>query len=204
MPADGLPLVSSASPSPEIYPWNVSGEQTRLLPATRSPLTCWPLLYGQVLAKIDMSIYLDADACPVKEEVYRVAHRYQITVHVVANSPLRVPAEDLIALTVVKGGFDAADDWIAERIGRGDIAITTDIPLADRCLQRGARVLGPKGDEFTEDSMGNALATRLLLDMLRQAGEFRGGPAPFTKSDRSRFLAKLDEVIHAVRRDVRG
>ena len=151
-----------------------------------------------------MSIYLDADACPVKEEVYRVARRYQITVHVVANCPLRVPAEDLIALTVVKGGFDAADDWIAERVGRGDIAITADIPLADRCLQRGARVLGHKGDEFTEDSMGNALATRSLLDMLRQSGEFRGGPAPFTKSDRSRFLAKLDEVIHAVRRDVRG
>ena len=151
-----------------------------------------------------MSIYLDADACPVKEEVYRVARRYQITVHVVANCPLRVPAEDLIVLTVVKGGFDAADDWIAERIGQGDIVITADIPLADRCLQRGARVLGPRGDEFTENSMGDTLATRLLLDMLRQSGEFRGGPAPFTKSDRSRFLVKLDEVIHSLRRNAGG
>jgi len=150
-----------------------------------------------------MPIYLDADACPVKEEVYRVARRYVIKVYVVANMPLRVPPEDLIELIVVPGGFDAADDWIAERVGRGDITITTDIPLADRCLRRGARVLGPKGREFTEDAIGNALATRALLDMLRQSGEFGGGPAPFTKSDRSRFLAKLDETIHAIRRDLR-
>jgi uncharacterized protein YaiI (UPF0178 family) len=109
----------------------------------------------------------------------------------------------LIELIVVKGGFDAADDWIADRIGPGDIAITADIPLADRCLRRSARVLGPKGHEFTEDAIGNALATRALLDMLRQSGEFGGGPAPFTKSDRSRFLAKLDETIHAIRRDRR-
>jgi len=150
-----------------------------------------------------MPIYLDADACPVKQEVYRVARRYVIKVYVVANAPLRVPSEDLIELVVVRGGFDVADDWIAERVGRGDIAITTDIPLADRCLRRGARVLGPKGLEFTEDAIGNALATRALLDMLRQAGDFGGGPAPFTKSDRSRFLAKLDETVHAIRRDLR-
>jgi uncharacterized protein len=150
-----------------------------------------------------MPIYLDADACPVKEEVYRVARRYELKVYVVANSPLRVPTEDLIELTIVKGGFDAADDWIAERIGPGDIAITADIPLADRCLRRGARVLGPKGLEFIEDAIGNALATRALLDMLRQSGEFGGGPAPFAKADRSRFLGKLDEMIHATRRDRR-
>jgi uncharacterized protein YaiI (UPF0178 family) len=150
-----------------------------------------------------MSIYLDADACPVKEEVYRVARRYEIRVYVVANSPLRVPQDALIEFVVVKGGFDAADDWIAERIGVGDIAVTADIPLADRCLRRGARVLGPKGLEFTEDDIGNALATRALLDMLRQSGEFGGGPAPFAKADRSRFLAKLDETIHAIRRDQR-
>jgi uncharacterized protein len=150
-----------------------------------------------------MSIYLDADACPVKEEVYRVARRYEIRVYVVANSPLRVPQDALIELIVVKGGFDAADDWIAERIGVGDIAVTADIPLADRCLRRGARVLGPKGLEFSEDDIGNALATRALLDMLRQSGEFGGGPAPFAKADRSRFLAKLDETIHAIRRDQR-
>jgi uncharacterized protein YaiI (UPF0178 family) len=150
-----------------------------------------------------MSIYLDADACPVKEEVYRVARRYGIKVFVVANCPLRVPTEDLIELAVVKGGFDAADNWIAERVGTGDIVITADIPLAGRCLERSARALGPKGLEFTEDRIGNALATRGLLDMLRQGGEFTGGPAPFTKSDRSRFLAKLDETIHALRREKR-
>jgi uncharacterized protein YaiI (UPF0178 family) len=150
-----------------------------------------------------MSIYLDADACPVKEEVYRVARRSGIMVYVVANSPLRVPPEDLIELVVVKGGFDAADDCIAERIGPGDIAITADIPLADRCLRRGARVLSPKGLEFTDEAIGNALATRALLELLRQSDEIFGGPAPFSRADRSRFLGKLDETIHAVRRDRR-
>jgi uncharacterized protein YaiI (UPF0178 family) len=150
-----------------------------------------------------MPIYVDADACPVKEEIYRVARRYAIKVYIVANAPMRVPAEELIELVVVRGGFDAADDWIAERIGPGDIAITSDIPLADRCLRRGARVLGPKGLPFTEEAIGDAVATRALLDMLRQSGEFGGGPAPFTKSDRSRFLSKLDETIHAIRRDMR-
>ena len=148
-----------------------------------------------------MPIYIDADACPVKEEVYRVARRYAIKVFVVANAPIRVPNEELIELVVVRGGFDAADDRIVESIAVGDIVITTDIPLADRCIRSGARVLGPKGVEFTEDAIGEALATRALLDMLRQAGEFGGGPAPFAKADRSRFLAKLDELIHAVRRD---
>jgi len=150
-----------------------------------------------------MPIYVDADACPVKEEVYRVARRYAIKVYVVSNATLRVPSEELIELVVVRGGFDAADDWIAERIGPGDIAITADIPLAGRCLERGARVLGPKGVEFQEDSIGDALATRALLEMLRQSGEFGGGPAPFAKSDRSRFLSKLDELIHALRRPSR-
>ena len=126
-----------------------------------------------------------------------------IKVYVVANAPIRVPPEELIELVVVRGGFDAADDWIAERVEAGDIAITTDIPLADRCLRRGARVLGPKGIAFTEDAIGDAVATRALLDMLRQSGEFTGGPAPFAKSDRSRFLAKLDELVHASRRDLR-
>jgi uncharacterized protein YaiI (UPF0178 family) len=150
-----------------------------------------------------MPIYVDADACPVKDEVYRVARRYGIKVFVVSNSPLRVPQEDLIELVVVRGGFDAADDWIAERAEAGDIAITADIPLAERCLARGARVLGPKGLEFTEGAIGDALATRALLDMLRQSGTFGGGPAPFAKSDRSRFLSKLDELVHAARRDAR-
>jgi uncharacterized protein len=150
-----------------------------------------------------MPIYVDADACPVKEEIYRVARRYVLKVYIVANAPLRVPAEDLFELVVVKGRFDAADDWIAERAATGDIVITTDIPLADRCLRRGSRVLSPKGNAFTEDAIGDAVATRALLDMLRQGGEFTGGPAPFAKADRSRFLSKLDEMVHASRRDLR-
>ena len=148
-----------------------------------------------------MPVYVDADACPVKEEVYRVARRHAEKVYIVANSPMRVPTEDLIELVVVRGGFDAADDWIVEQIGPGDVAITTDIPLAGRCLRKGARVLGPKGSPFTEDSIGDALATRGLLEMLRQAGTIGGGPGPFAKADRSRFLAKLDEFLHAARRD---
>ncbi len=150
-----------------------------------------------------MPIYVDADACPVKEEIYRVARRYAVKVWVVSNSPIWVPRDDLIELVVVKGGFDSADDWIAERAETGDITVTSDIPLADRCLRRGARVLGPKGQEFSEDAIGNALATRALLEMLRQGGEFGGGPAAFAKADRSRFLSKLDEIIHAARRDLR-
>ena len=148
-----------------------------------------------------MPVYIDGDACPVKEEVYRVARRHKINVYLVSNSPIRVPPDELIEAVVVRGGFDAADDWIVERIGIGDIAVTTDIPLAERCLKLGARVLGPKGNVFTEDSIGEAMATRALLDMLRQSGEYGGGPAPFAKTDRSRFLAKLDELLHAVRRE---
>jgi len=150
-----------------------------------------------------VSIYVDADACPVKEEIYRVARRYRTKVFVVSNSPMRVPREDTFEFVGVSGGFDVADDWIAERARTGDIVITADIPLAGRCLQQGARVLGPTGLEFTEDAIGNALATRALLDMLRQSGDFRGGPSPFARSDRSRFLSKLDELVHAARRDLR-
>jgi uncharacterized protein YaiI (UPF0178 family) len=151
-----------------------------------------------------MAIFVDADACPVKEEIYKVARRYLINVLVVSNSPIRVPKEDLVEAVVVSGGFDVADDWIAARAAKGDIVITADIPLAGRCLQQGARVLGPKGAEFTEVAIGDALATRALLDMLRQSGEFGGGPSPFARSDRSRFLSKLDELVHAARRDLRG
>jgi uncharacterized protein YaiI (UPF0178 family) len=151
-----------------------------------------------------MAIYVDGDACPVKDEVYRVARRYELRVYVVSNSPMRVPGEELIELVVVKGRFDAADDWIADRAGAGDIVITADIPLAGRCLARDARVLGPTGYPFTEDAIGEALATRALLEMLRQSGEFSGGPAPFGKTDRSRFASKLDELVHAVRRGAKG
>ncbi len=148
-----------------------------------------------------MSIYVDADACPVKDEIYRVARRYGIKVFVVSNSPMRVPQEAIIEFVGVSGGFDVADDWIAARAATGDIVVTSDIPLAGRCLERGARVLGPGGWEFTEDAIGDALATRALLEMLRQSGDFRGGPSPFARSDRSRFLSKLDELVHAARRD---
>ena len=151
-----------------------------------------------------MPIYVDADACPVKEEIYRVARRHVVKVFIVSNASMRVPNEDLVEMVVVKGGFDSADDWIVERIGPGDLAVTTDIPLADRCLQKGARVLGPKGHVFSEDDIGEALATRALHDMLRQGGEFNGGPAPFAKTDRSRFLAKLDEALHAIRREAKS
>ncbi|MBV8127173.1 MAG: YaiI/YqxD family protein [Planctomycetaceae bacterium] len=150
-----------------------------------------------------MSIYVDADACPVKEEIYRVARRYSTKVFVVSNSPLRVPREETFEFVGVSGGFDVADDWIAERARTGDIVITADIPLAGRCLQQGARVLGPTGLEFAEDAIGDALATRALLDMLHQSGDFRSGPSPFARSDRSRFLSKLDELVHAARRDAR-
>ena len=147
-----------------------------------------------------MTIFIDGDACPVKDEVYRVARRYAVKVFVVANAPLRVPTDPLIELVVVKGGFDAADDWIEARIEADDIAITADIPLADRCLRKGAAVLGPKGDPFTESAIGDALATRALLEMLRQSGAIGGGPAPFAKTDRSRFLSALDETIQKLRR----
>jgi hypothetical protein len=146
-----------------------------------------------------LTIYVDADACPVKDEVYRVARRYEMRVLVVANALMRVPADALVEL-VVCAGFGAVDDWIADRAGAGDIVITADIPLAARCLTNEARVLNPKGNPFTENDIGSALATRSLMDELRQGGIVTGGPAPMTPKDRSRFLSKLDEAIHAVRR----
>ncbi len=146
-----------------------------------------------------LTIYVDADACPVKEEVYRVARRYALRVAVVANAPLRVPADPLVEL-VVRPGFGAADDWIAGQAGAGDVVITADIPLAARCLARGGRVLGPKGQPFTENDIGSALAMRDLMDQLRQGGQITGGPAAMTAKDRSRFLSKLDEAAGAVRR----
>jgi len=146
-----------------------------------------------------LTIYLDADACPVKEETYRVARRYSMRVLVVANAPLRVPSDALVEL-VVRPGFGAADDWIAEQAGPGDIVVTADIPLAARCLAREAQVLDPKGRPFTDNDIGAALATRNLMDELRQSGTVTGGPSPMTPRDRSRFLSKLDELVNAVRR----
>ena len=151
-----------------------------------------------------MHIFIDADACPVKQEVYRVAGRCGLEVTLVANSRMRVPDERWIKLEVVGDGFDEADDWIVEKVGNEDIVITADIPLASRCLEKGARVIGSTGKPFTEDNIGQAVATRDLLSELRGAGEIMGGPAPFEKRDRSRFLQKLDEVIQAIRRDNPG
>jgi uncharacterized protein YaiI (UPF0178 family) len=144
-------------------------------------------------------LYVDADACPVKDEVYRVASRYGMRVVVVANAALRVPEDAMVAL-IVRTGFGAADDWIVEQAGPGDIVVTADIPLAARCLAKDARVLGPKGHPFTDNDIGGALAMRNLMDELRQGGTVTGGPAPMSPKDRSRFLSKLDEMINAVRR----
>jgi uncharacterized protein YaiI (UPF0178 family) len=147
-----------------------------------------------------LHIFLDADACPVKEEVYRVAKRYGLSVTLVAGSWMRVPDEDYLALKVVGEGMDAADDWIVEHLEVDDIVITADIPLAARCLEKAAYALGPTGKPFTEDNIGSALATRELLSALRDSGEVMGGPPPFDKRDRSRFLHRLDEAINAIRR----
>jgi uncharacterized protein len=147
-----------------------------------------------------LHIFVDADACPVKQEVYRVARRYQLDVTLVANSWMRVPNEEWIALEVVGEGFDAADDWIVSHVEPDDIVVTADIPLASRCVAEGARVVGPTGRPFTEENIGQAVATRDLLSGLREAGEITGGPAPLKKRDRSRFLQQFDDVIQSIRR----
>jgi uncharacterized protein len=147
-----------------------------------------------------LHIFVDADACPVKQEVYRVADRFGLDVTLVANSWMRIPDKPLIALEIVEDGFDAADDWIVAHIQPHDIVVTADIPLASRCIKEGARAIGPTGKPFTENNIGDAVAMRDLLSGLRSSGEITGGPAPLNKRDRSRFLQKLDEVIQSIRR----
>ena len=147
-------------------------------------------------------IFIDADACPVKEEVYRVGRRYGLKVLVVAGSFLMVPAEPGIERVIVEAGPDAADDWIAERAGAGDIVITADIPLAGRVLAAGGQAIGPTGRAFTSDSIGSALSSRALGEHLRSMGEITRGPAPFRPQDRSQFLSALDEAVHKARRAV--
>ncbi|MFH0998412.1 MAG: YaiI/YqxD family protein [Pseudomonadota bacterium] len=147
-----------------------------------------------------LHIFVDADACPVKQEVYRVASRYGLDVTLVANSWMRIPNERGLVLEVVKDGFDAADDWIVEHVQPHDIVITADIPLASRCLKQGACVIGPKGKPFTANNIGQAVAMRDLLSGLRDSGEITGGPPPLKKSDRSRFLQQLDNEIQSIRR----
>ena len=147
-----------------------------------------------------ITLYIDADACPVKQEVYRVAERHALKgaalkVFVVSNSPIAVPRDGFVERVVVGSGMDEADNWIAERAGRGDIVITADVPLASRCVKSDAEVIAPNGRAFTKDSIGLTLATRNLMDSLRSAGETTGGPKPFSPRDRSSFLSALDQAI---------
>jgi len=146
-----------------------------------------------------LNIFVDGDGCPVKQEVYRVAKRYGLKVTLVSNSRMRSPQEDWLEIVVVDGRFNAADDWIVEHVSENDLVITGDIPLASRCLEKGAQVLATTGRVFTRDSIGEALASRELLSHLRDLGTITGGPAPFEKRDRSRFLQRLDGMIQAVR-----
>ena len=145
-------------------------------------------------------IFVDADACSVKQEIYRVAKRYMLKVTLVSNSSMRIPHESWLALVVVAGQFDAVDDWIVEHVTENDIVISGDIPLASRCLAKGAVVLDLRGGVFTEDNIGEALASRELLSHLRDVGTMTGGPAPLERRDRSRFLQRLDETIQTIRR----
>ena len=145
-------------------------------------------------------VFVDADACPVKNEVYRVAERHGLKVYVVANSFMNVPRSDMIERVIVKEGPDVADDWIVERAGSTDIVITADIPLAGRCVKKGAAVIGPTGKPFDDNSIGMALATRDLLTGLRSAGATTRGPPPLTRQDVSRFLSTLDLAVTRLKR----
>ena len=147
-------------------------------------------------------IYIDGDACPVREEVYRVADRLALQVHVVSNGsrPIRPSGRPNVAMIVVGSGADIADDWIADRITAADVCVTSDIPLASRCLAKNARALSPNGHVWTSDNIGNALAGREVSRHLREMGVATGGPSPLTKQDRSRFLNALDTLIQAARR----
>ncbi|MCE5249721.1 YaiI/YqxD family protein [bacterium] len=147
-----------------------------------------------------LEIYVDADACPVKQEICRVAKRYRMNVTFVSNSRMRLPDQEGVKLIVVDGQLDAADDLIAEHVAQDDIVVTADIPLAFRCVKSGARVIGPTGHIFTIANIGDALATRNLMSELREAGSITGGPPPFQKRDRSRFLQGLDQIVQSIKR----
>jgi uncharacterized protein len=149
---------------------------------------------------VPIRIYVDADACPVKDEIYRVAIRHGVPVSVVAGNFIRVPQDPLIERIAAGSGMDAADDWIAERARAGDIVITSDIPLASRCVKAGSAVIAPNGKPFTEESIGMALAVRNLMTDLRSSGEVTGGPRGFTPRDRSAFLSALDQAIRRSQR----
>ncbi|HMP62850.1 MAG TPA: YaiI/YqxD family protein [Phenylobacterium sp.] len=146
------------------------------------------------------TLFIDADACPVKDEVYKVGQRYRLKTYVVSNAFMMIPASPLIACVIVEAGPDAADDWIADHVGPGDVVVTADIPLAERALKAGGQAIAPNGRPFTENSIGAALAQRALMEQLRSTGEFTGGPKPFDRNDRSRFLQALDEAVQKARR----
>ncbi|MFC6620027.1 YaiI/YqxD family protein [Novosphingobium panipatense] len=150
-----------------------------------------------------LRILIDADACPVKDEVYKVATRHKVPVVVVSNSPIRVPQGTLVTRKLVSDAFDAADDWIVANTDTGTVVITADILLADRCLKLGASVLAPNGKPFTTASIGGAIATRAIMADLRANGDVVGGPPPFSKQDRSRFLSSLDEMLVKLARRTR-
>jgi uncharacterized protein YaiI (UPF0178 family) len=150
-----------------------------------------------------ITIYVDADASPVKNEAIRVAKRYGLKVYLVSNSKRKFPEDRLVEPVVVNDHMDAVDDWIVEHIAEDDVAVTADIPLASRCVKKGARVLDPKGRVFTEDSIGGALANRDIMTFLRDLGEMTGGSSPYNKQDRSRFLQRLDDLIQAIRKEER-
>ncbi len=145
-------------------------------------------------------ILVDADACPVKEEIYKVSFRHAVPVTIVSNSFIRIPMDDLVSRVIVEAGPDVADDWIAERAGAHTVCITADILLAERCVKAGAVVIAPNGKPFTENSIGGAVAMRALMSDLRATGDIVGGPPPFSKSDRSRFLSALDTALVRLRR----
>ena len=145
-------------------------------------------------------VFVDADACPVKAEVYRVAERYRLPVFVVSNSLIAIPASAMIERVVVEAGPDVADGWIADRAGAGDVVVTADVPLAARCVKAGADVLGPTGRRFDASSIGMTLATRNLMEELRSAGQITGGPKPFGQKDRSAFLNALDNAVARLRK----
>ena len=151
---------------------------------------------------MDITIYVDADACPVKEEITRVALRHKLPVIMVSNQHMRVPKIPLLQTVIVPGGLDKADDWIADHIGATDVAITSDIPLAARCLEKGAKVLGPTGKPFDDDSIGMALAMRELNAHLRDTGEISGHNPSFSKKDRSRFSNVLENTLQAIKRTI--
>jgi len=148
-------------------------------------------------------ILVDADACPVKDEIYKVARRHAVAVRIVANQMLRVPVEPLVARVIVGDGFDAADDWIAERADASSIVVTADILLAERCVKSGATVMGPDGRAFDHNRIGGAVAMRALMADLRAMGSVTGGPAPFSARDRSTFLQALDGAVVKLKRTVR-